>query len=288
VRDTANAHDPKHAMLVRTRDGKPCGYLPKEIAGVISGRLEESKHLAATVIELQLAEDVFRLRIALSVPEAWLADGLASGSSARFAYDFEVSSDHAYLLLNGGAGDRERVARLLADSGIAVGRGGLCHRPASCGRQYQWFFRFDPQAGDGSAPAAVGQLLFAATGVMSDSSAERRMADLAREREQLARRLAESEQTAAESMALAEEMDEEAAAKAFVAGQLKDELAKVEAELHDYREKYDQLVVYVPKPSADDDVIPVRVREAVMGIAGALPPAQLLALLQGLYLALWS
>ena len=87
----------------------------------------------------------YRVRVRFSVPSDWLNPQIdideANAQSIEYYYD--DSGINTYALLNCSEERFSQIREKLTADSIQYTRYGLCYRPASNGRQYQWYVRID-------------------------------------------------------------------------------------------------------------------------------------------------
>lgn len=107
----------------------------------------DRQFIDATITELSsdACGSRFRVRVRFSVPIDWLNPqaNAAEDNAQSMEFYFDDSGLNVYVLLNCFEEQFNEVRDRMISDGIPFTHYGLCYRPASNGRQYQWYIRID-------------------------------------------------------------------------------------------------------------------------------------------------
>ena len=146
-REPFNPYD-KFAIRVETIEGNHIGYIPKEVAIVLSPYLDDvARLMSARVVGLQTGateQQPVSVKISFQVPNHL---ELPAHSHEQIEYFYDDSGTHIYILLNCTEVDLDFVKTELQKDEIEILHSGVGSRMASNGRYYQWFIRIATQAG---------------------------------------------------------------------------------------------------------------------------------------------
>lgn len=173
-REPFNPYD-RFAIRVETSDGHHIGYVPKEVANVLSPYLDDvTKLMSARVVGLQTGateQQPISVKIAFQVPNHL---ELPAHSHEQIEYFYDDSGTHAYILLNCTEVDLDFVKMELQKDGIDVLLSGVGSRMASNGRYYQWFIRIGTQEG-ADTHQRVTQFFERVFGILSNEARIRKL-----------------------------------------------------------------------------------------------------------------
>ena len=144
-RELGNSTDP-NAVVVERRGGVQIGYIRRDLAACLAPHMQPLQEpIQGTITELSsdLSGSTCRVRIRFRVPSDWMKrqKGLPGPTTQTIDFCYDDSGIHRYVLLNCSEQLSSDVRDRLKSDGIQYSRCGLCYRPASDGRLYQWYIR---------------------------------------------------------------------------------------------------------------------------------------------------
>jgi hypothetical protein len=136
------------AIVAERKCGTQIGYVRRDVAAYLTPHMDKTAQpVEATITELSCdaTGSSCRVRVRFCVPLDWLKPqrGTDEANAQSIEYYYDDSGINTYVLLNCSEESFNQIRETLTSDGLQCTRHGLCYRPASNGRQYQWYVRID-------------------------------------------------------------------------------------------------------------------------------------------------